>query len=335
MTSRPILHVIALMAAFSPVAAVAGGSPSVGTISNFGPDLANTPCANPEGLAIDSDGNFYTASDIDGSTTGTICVFSSTGTFTRVISIPPGPAGVAPLVGMLFEEPHTLFVVDTADGNAPNGRLLRVDTRTNAVTVLAGGFAFPNSIAEDLQGNLYVSDSALGTINRISQDGSHNVLWAADPLFLTSGFPPVGINDLAFDRTNTNLYATNTGDSRVLRIPLLANGNAGTVRIFADGATIDSRQNTTDALHGADGLAFDVQGNIYVAANQIGEIQVLSPAGRLIARYSGSGSTELDFPASLVFAGPQLYFTNASLFDDGVNSKMLVLQAMAPGWPLN
>ena len=310
-------------------------TPPVGTISNFGPDLGGGPCANPEGLAIDLQGNIYTASDIDGSPTGTICVFSAAGTLTRTISIPAGPAHVAPLVGMLFEEPHTLFVVDTADGNAPNGRLLRVDTQTNAVTVLAGGFAFPNSIAEDLLGNLYVSDSALGTINRISQNGSHNVVWATSPLFQTTGFPPVGINDLAFDRTSTSLYATNTGDSRVLRIPLLPNGNAGPVQIFADGATINTRQHTTDALHGADGLAFDILGNIYVAANQIGEIQVLSPTGRLIARYAGSGTTELDFPASLVFKGSQLYLTNASLFDDGVNSRILVLQAAFPGWPLN
>jgi len=307
----------------------------VGTISTFGPSLAGTPCANPEGLAMDTQGNFYTASDIDGSTTGTICVFSPNGTFTRTISIPPGPAGVAPLVGMLFEEPHTLFVADTADGNAPNGRLLRVDIPTGNVTVLASGFAFPNAIAEDGSGNLYVSDSALGTINRIRQDGSHNVVWAASPLFQTSGFPPVGVNDLAFDHSNNNLYATNTGDSRILRIPVLPNGNAGTVQIFADGATINARQNTTDALHGADGLAIDVAGNFYVAANQVGEIQVISPSGRLIARYSGSGAATLDFPATLLFKGTQVYLTNASLFDDGVNSRILVLQAALPGLPLN
>jgi sugar lactone lactonase YvrE len=337
MTSHPSSQLSALaliLSVFSISTPVRANTP-VGTIFNFGPDLVDTACANPEGLAIDTAGNVYTASDIDGATTGTICVFSSAGALTRTISIPAGPAGVAPLVGMLFEEPHTLFVVDTADGNAPNGRLLKVDTQSNAVTVLASGFAFPNSIAEDLLGNLYVSDSALGTINRISQDGSHNVLWAASPLFQTSGFPPVGINDLAFDRASSSLYATNTGDSRVLRIPLLHNGNAGTVQIFADGATIDSRQHTTDALHGADGLALDVAGNLYVAANQINEIQVLSPTGRLIARYSGSGSAALDFPASLVFTGSRLYITNASLFDDGANSKILGLQAALPGWPLN
>jgi sugar lactone lactonase YvrE len=333
--SGSFLRIPMVLASCLLLSSAAHATPPVGTITTFGPPLVGTACANPEGLAIDLQGNIYTASDIDGATSGTICVFSAAGALTRTISIPAGPAGVAPLVGMLFEEPHTLFVVDTADGNAPNGRLLRVDTQTNAVTVLASGFAFPNSIAEDLSGNLYVSDSALGTINRISQDGSHNVLWASSPLFQTAGLPPVGINDLAFDRQSKNLYATNTGDSRVLRIPLLANGNAGTVQIFADGATIDANQHTTDALHGADGLAFDLLGNIYVAANQIGEIQVLSPTGRLIARYSGTGAAALDFPASLVFKGTQLYLTNASLFDDGINSRILILQAAFPGWPLN
>jgi sugar lactone lactonase YvrE len=111
-----------------------------------------------------------------------------------------------------------------------------------------------------------------------------------------------------------NLYATNTGDSRILRIPLQRNGDAGRVQIFADGPTIDARQHTTDALHGADGLALDIVGNFYVAANQVGEVQVISPGGRLIARYAGAGSTELDFPATLVFKGSRLFLTNASLF---------------------
>jgi sugar lactone lactonase YvrE len=323
------------MASFLLASAATHAVAAVGTISTFGPSLAGTSCANPEGLAIDLQGNVYTASDIDGAPTGTICVFSAAGALTRTISIPAGPAGVAPLVGMLFEEPHTLFVADGADGNAPNGRLLRVNTQTNAVTVLASGFAFPNAIAEDLAGNLYVSDSALGTINRISQDGSHNVVWATSPLFQSSGDIPVGINGLAFDRVSRTLYATNTGDSRVLRIPLLVNGNAGAVQIFADGPTIDANQNTTDALNGPDGLAFDMLGNIYVAANQVGEIQVLSPTGHLIARYSGTGAGTLDFPASVVFKGSQLYITNASLFDGGINSRILVLQAAFPGWPLN
>jgi hypothetical protein len=62
----------------------------------------------------------------------------------------------------------------------------------------------------------------------------------------------------------------------VLRVPVQAEGSAGKVEIIGDGATINATQRTTQALHGADGLLFDVQGNLYVCANQANEIQVLT-----------------------------------------------------------
>ncbi len=160
------------------------------------------------------------------------------------------------------------------------------------------------------------------------------MIWASSALLTTIGFPPFGANGVAFDRNQEFLYVANTGDSRVLRIPVLADGSAGPVEIFADGATIDARQGTTAALHGADGIMFDVRGNLYGCANQANEIQVLSPAGDLVARHAGSGNNALDFPASLVFDGRSLFVTNLSLFDGGVNSKLSVLGVPHPGLPL-
>ena len=306
----------------------------IGTISSFTASLSGTNCSNPEGIAADPQGRLYSASDIDGATVGTVCVFNANGSFNRSIAVPAGSSGVVALIGLAFHGGHTLFVCDAGDGTT-TGRLLSIDTTSGAVTVLATGFGFPNGVALDDRGNVFVSDSFAGTITRLSQDGSHRVLWSSDPLLSTTGFPPFGANGLAFDLLSLNLYVANTGDSRVLRIPVRPNGSAGAVQIFADGATIDQRQHTTEALHGADGLALDLFGNVYVAANQANEIQVLSPGGILISRFGSSGAVTLDFPASLVFKGNQLYFTNASLFDGGVNSRLLVLQALVPGLPLN
>ncbi len=154
------------------------------------------------------------------------------------------------------------------------------------------------------------------------------------PLLTTKGFPPFGANGVAFDRTESFLYVANTGDSRILRVPVKADGSAGKIEIFADGATINKTQHTTQALHGADGIMFDVQGNLYVCANQANEIQVLSPSGALVTRYAGAGANALDFPASLVFKGRSLYITNLSLFDGGINSKLSVLDVPLPGAPL-
>jgi len=327
------IRIAAPLLAASLFALPASAAP-LGTISNFTANLAGTSCSNPEGIAADPAGNVYSASDIDGATVGTVCVFNASGSLTRTIPVPAGPSGLVTMIGLAFHGTRTLFACDGGDGSG-TGRLLKIDTVAGAVTSLASGFAFPNGVALDSHGLVYVTDSMAGTITRMRQDGSHRVVWSSDPLLSTTGFPPLGANGLAFDLLSLNLYVANTGDSRVLRIPVLANGNAGTVQIFADGATIDARQHTTEALHGADGLALDLLGNVFVAANQADEIQVLSPAGTLIARFGSTSAVTLDFPASLVFKGNQVYFTNASLFDDGINSRLLVLQALIPGVPLN
>ena len=162
-------------------------------------------------------------------------------------------------------------------------------------------------------------------------------VWAASPK-LVSANPnlPVGANGIAFDRGGRYLYIANTGNRQVFRIPVLHNGSAGRIELFADGAAIDRRLGLAGpvALYGADGIQFDVRGNLYVMANHADEVQVLSPAGDLIARYIGTGADALDFNASPVFEGRRLYITNMSAADGGVNSKVSVMTAPYPGLPL-
>ena len=49
---------------------------------------------------------------------------------------------------------------------------------------------------------------------------------------------------------------------------------------------------------------------------------------------TGSGADALDFPASLVFKGRQLFISNLSLNDGGIHSKISVLDVPLPGLPL-
>ena len=314
-----------------PVPAL-GMAPQPGVVQNFGPNLKSS-CPNPEGIAVDPTGNLYAAS-FAFEPTANICVVSPAQQLVDVIAVSAGNAGVTALLGELFEPGQGLYVVDFANGTAPNGRLLKVNPATHTATTLATGFAAANAIAQDRHRNLFVSDSFLGRINKIAPDGSSNSVWIESPLLRTTGQPPFGANGLAFDRDQKFLYVANTGDSRVLRVPVHAGGSAGPIEVFADGASINSQQGTTQALHGADGIMFDVRGNLYVCANQANEIQVLSPSGQLIARFSGSGVNALDFPASLVFKGRDLFVTNLSLNDGGVNSKLSLLNVPSPGLPL-
>src|SRR2546427_2930954 len=226
---------VCLMVALAPVSASAS---EVGVVRNFGPNLQAT-CLNPEGIARDPRGNLYASSDFAHNPTN-ICVLDREGRLLREIPVPAGVAGVTSLLGELFTPGQGLYAVDKADGVLGHGRLLRIDPRTGSITVLATGFAAPNAIAQDEHGDLFVSDSFAGTITKVAPDGSRSTIWKQDPLLTTKGFPPFGANGLAFDRKQRFLYVANTGDSRVLRIPLERNGSAGPIEIFAAGATIDA-----------------------------------------------------------------------------------------------
>jgi sugar lactone lactonase YvrE len=82
------------------------------------------------------------------------------------------------------------------------------------------------------------------------------------------GFPPFGANGLAFNKAGTQLFIANTADDRILRYDLAL----GTVSIFAE------------SINGADGIAFDRHGRLWVCANQGDELVALNALGRVVER---------------------------------------------------
>ena len=328
---------LALALGVATLAAPAAAAPAVGTISPFTGNLAGTACTQPEGITVDLHGNIYTGSAAT-TPTGAVCEFDHQGALKQVLPISAGPGGLVSLLGVLWQPPHTVFALDFADTLAhpgtSNGRVIAVDTVSGVITTISTGFTFPNGFAEDLFGNLYVADSFAGTITRMAQDGSNKTLWSSDPLLSGAhGVPfPIGANGIQFDNFFQNMYVNNTVHRQVIRIPVGPGWTAGAAQVFADGPTLDLSQPTPGALKGADGLTFDLFGNLYVAANAANEIQVLSPSGQLTARY-GSTDLPVDVPASPLFLGYHLYFTNVSLRDGGIHSSVGVLQTALPGIP--
>jgi len=215
--------------------------------------------------------------------------------------------------------------------------MLKVTPRTHAVSLVSGGFAFPNGLAENRRGAFFVSDSLQGRIYKVLANGSKSI-WIDSPLLRTANPDlPVGANGVAFDENERFLYVANTGDRRVLRVAVERDGEAGAIQVFADGASIDRRMGLAGpvALFGADGIQFDVRGNLYAMANYANEVQVLSPEAKLIHRYAGAGVNALDFNASLVFNDRDLFITNMSAADGGVNSKLSLFEAPFPGLRLH
>ncbi len=339
---RLMILIAALGVLVAPMSAVAEHD-ETGVVTNFGPNLAAI-CHMPEGMAIDPTGNLY-ASSFAFAPVANICVENRNGQLVDVIPVPAGQAGVASLLGELYEPSQGLYVLDFANGAPDNGRLLRVNVRTHAVAVVATGFQAPNGIAQDRHHNLYVSDSFQGAIYKVAPDGSRKQIWFQDPRLMPQpgGGPPFGANGVAFDRNQHFLYVATTSDDKIYRIEVRKDGSAGPMELFASGAVINAAQHTTEALRGADGIAFDVKGNLYVCANSAqhptpgsptGEIQVLNSEAELIARYDGIGTNDLDFVASLVFKGRHLFVTNLALDTSGANSKLSVLEVPYPGLPL-
>jgi sugar lactone lactonase YvrE len=319
---------------------VSADHPSIGVVHNFGPDL-RPDCPSPEGIAVDPSGRLYTSSVPTAPGGANICVLSPEGKLIDRIAVAPDPvAGFTNLVGELFQPGRGLYVADFADDvfihpTSKNGRVLLVNPHSHKVTTLATGFTFPNGIAQDREGNLFVTDSVPGQVFKVTRDGSTKTLWSADDLLTSHQAFPIGANGIAFDRSQRFLYVSNTADRRIIRIPVDEDGAAGKAEVFADGPTIEAAQNTTNALLGPDGIMFDVKGNLYVCDNTANEVQVLSPKGtRLLARYKGTGDTAFDQAASLVFRNRTLYVSNLSLNDHGLHSKISVLRVPFRGLPI-
>jgi sugar lactone lactonase YvrE len=311
--SIPVIAALMLLSGQTVLAA----QPAQGVVRDLA-DASNARCHNPEGITASPNGLLYAAG-----LSGNICIYDLRGNELGHLTIAADHA----LLGELYT-PEGIYVADNNPGFA-GGRLIRVDPRTGAFDVLAEGFGAANAIAQNHRGTLFVSDSFAGAIYTVSPAGGGKTLWKADPLLQPHGNPPFGANGVAFDRTQSFLYVANTADDRILRIAVNKDGSAGAISIFADGATLGAR-----ALDGADGIQFDVKGNLYVCANQVNEIHVLSPGGALIARYGHNpGDDEMDFPASPIFHGKSVYIANLALGTAPNGGKISVLGVPWPGAP--
>lgn len=165
----------------------------------------------------------------------------------------------------------------------------------------------PNAMAFDGKGDLYVTDSFQGAVFKITDpDGCapkcEVETFSHDPLLATPGFPAFAANGVAVSPDGSALFVANTGDDRVLKLDM------GTKKV-----TI-----LAESLNGADGLAFDNRGRLWVAANQADEIVALNEAGRVVARLGEFRGIRRDdgtpngllFPASLVIVDNDMFVTN-------------------------
>ncbi|HWA99383.1 MAG TPA: PQQ-dependent sugar dehydrogenase [Pirellulales bacterium] len=233
-----------LIVAFMSAAAQAEPMPVITVVKNL---------ENPESVCIGGDGKYY------------VTVIGKRDT--------PGDGSVARVVPGMAETFAT--GLDDPKGIAPLGdgfvvadvtRVVKIDSK-GAVSVLAGADAFPipplflNDIAVDTSGNVFVTDTgdrkgAGGGLFMISPQGKVTAV-----LHATKGAALKGPNGVMVDDAEHVLLADFLA-GQVFRVTLAD----GTMQMIADG------------YPGADGLARDYDGNLYLSQWLTGDVSVL-PAG--------------------------------------------------------
>lgn len=204
-------------------------------------------------------------------------------------------------------------------GPAPARSVANPDGSTDIITFttqLTTTVPAPNALAFNNEGDLFVSDSFQGAIFRISDVATCEIpceveTVTQDGLLATAGFPPFGANGLAFSSDGSRLFVANTGDDRILQADIVT--DVVTMTVFAE------------SIDGADGIAFDETGRLWVAANQADELVALNSEGRVVAKYGDflgiteTGSPEgLLFPASIAILDDRILVTNLALPLNGV-----------------
>jgi sugar lactone lactonase YvrE len=254
------------------------------------PVVANITFA--EGPAFDSKGNLFFVNYVKN---GNIGRMTPDGTVSVWVELPEAPqAGGKPRkafpFGMKADADDNLIVTDYG-----GRRLLRITPKKD-IKILADSFEGkpfnnPNDVCLDRAGNIYFTDpqnedkASEGAIYRLSKDGKLTQLHKG------LKYP----NGLVVGPDQDKLYVAETWTRSVVVFDLGKDGSLTNQRVL--------HQFDTPTV---DGLSIDEAGRIWVARLNNKSVDVLSPAGKLLASYPvGERVT------NMAWSGKSLYVTVA------------------------
>jgi sugar lactone lactonase YvrE len=310
--------IILLATLFVLTAGLARASGPIETVVAFNPVAGQFP----EGVAVDVTGTAYVSLI---SPVAQIRKIDRNGGQSVLAQF--APMGFGPL-GLAVDSSGDLYVARASFDPATRGAYSVAPDGTTTRLPGTGGILFPNGLALDPHGDLFVTDSIAGAVWKIPRGGSASV-WFQSPLLAGNGSVglgfPLGANGIAFGKNE--VVVSNTEGARLVRIPVLPDGSAGSASVVAQGP----------ALFGADGVALDVFGDAFVAVNPQNTLLRVAPDGAITTLATAADG--LDNPASLAFATSHgerktLYITNFAAFSAAPKPALLRTGVGVPGMPL-
>jgi sugar lactone lactonase YvrE len=221
------------------------------------------PVANP---AVDADGNVYaTVSGARGQSVP-VSIFSIALDF----QVRPFVRGLLNATGLAFDADGYLYASSRAEGT-----VYRI-SQQGTISTYAEGMGIATGIAFDRDGNLFVGDRS-GTIFKVGPDrGQAGAALADREIFVYATLEPsIAAYHLAFNDEGT-LFVTGPTTS----------SNQAVYAIDRDGRRTVFYQ----GLGRAQGMAFDVDGNLYVAASLHGQRGIVRITPRREAEVVVSGN---------------------------------------------
>ena len=328
-----IAIVLICLGAIVTACSQASASGEVEVVKSFDGSLGELP----EGIAIDKTGNIYVSLGLPGfagGTSGEIWKINSDGTESVLVEF-----NVPPAAGLAVDAPGNVYYAHPTNADDSTTGVYRL-TSDGGTERLPGteNMVLPNGLAFDKQGNLYASDSILGSIWRIPRGGSADAeSWLHQHEWLV-GCPedPFGANGVAYWKGN--LYVANTANGLLVRIPILTDGSAGNPELIAGDPNCDP-----DELYGMDGIALDVDGNIYALLVLQNKLVRIDPTDGTFTVLLTGEDDGLFNPASIAFGTGKgdrksVFITNFAVLEPGPEGNhgpaVLKFDVGVPGLPL-
>ncbi|HXQ52347.1 MAG TPA: SMP-30/gluconolactonase/LRE family protein [Stellaceae bacterium] len=140
------------------------------------------------------------------------------------------------------------------------------------------------------------SENRREAMERMIPDGYILVLENGTARLAAEGF--CFTNEVRIDHARRHLYVAETGKGRVVRLALRPGSTLGQPETFGPETLFPGAR--------VDGLAFDAEGNLWVTEITRNGLFVLAPNGACRQVFEDPTGATVNFPASVVFAGPDL-----------------------------